>query len=456
MAQKTIGRNLTEGSILKQLFVFSLPIVLANIVQQLYSMVDLVVVGQYVGNIGTVGVTNGGEISDLMTPIAAAFSTAGQIYIAQLVGAGNQEKVKEAIGTLVGFMMAISLACLTATALFYSQILNWLNCPSEAFGQAASYMLITTVGMPAIFAYNAICGILRGLGESKKPLLFVVIAAIANIVMDLILVIGFRMEAAGTAIATVTAQFGTAIAAFLYLWRHREEIGFRMSFSDFRIRKTPLKIIVWIGIPQLIRVVMVNYSMLWIKSNINSYGLTASATNSVGDKINKFTNAFINGVDTAAATMVGQNLGARKIQRVKQTVWYTFAGCLIVASIASVLALLIPRQLFGIFTSDQKVIEFGVIYMQIMVVTFMLSAMAGSMQSIVTGAGFVTLGFALGIIDGVIGRIGISILFTRYTELGVLGYFWSGGLCKIIPFLVALLYFLSGKWQTRKLLDGKI
>ncbi len=453
--KKKVGLDLTEGSILKTLIVFAIPIVLTNLIQQLYSMVDLIIVGQYVGSAGTVGVATGGEVSDLMTPVATAFSSAGQIYIAQLVGAKQDKKVKETIGTLLALMFMISFACIAVTVAFHNRILQLLNCPDEAFKQAAYYMIITTLGMPFIFGYNAVCGILRGMGESQKPLIFVSVAAVVNIVFDVIFVAVFKLEAMGTAIATVMSQFGSFAAAFYYLYRNKEQFDFELKLSYFKLEREPLAIIVRLGIPQLVRVIFVQFSMLWVKSNVNSYGLVASATNSVGDKIQKFCNVFMSGVDAAAGAMIGQNLGAKKQERAKRIVWNTLGCCLVVAVIASTLGVVMPKRLFGAFTQDPEVLEMGVVYMRIMVMAFFMSAITGSLQSMVTGSGFVSLGFLIGILDGVVCRIGFSILFADIMEMGAIGYFWGTAFSRTLPAVVCFVYFISGKWKTRKLLTEK-
>jgi len=454
--KKKVGLDLINGTILPTLLVFAIPIVLTNLIQQLYSMVDLIVVGQYVGSVGTVGVATGGEVSDVMTPIATAFSTAGQIYIAQLVGAKQDKKVKATIGTLLTLMFLISFGCIILTVTFHKQILSLLNCPAEALEQATYYMIITTMGMPFIFGYNAVCGILRGMGESRRPLMFVIVAACVNIVCDVLLVAVFHLEAAGTAIATVLSQFGAFAAAFGYLYKNKEQFDFEFKPSYFRMEKDVLMIIIKLGIPQLVRVMLVQFSMLWVKSNVNSYGLVASATNSVGDKIQKFSNVFMAGIDAAAGAMIGQNLGARKPERAKKIVWNTLGCALVVAAIASLLGLFFPKVLFGAFTQDPAVLEMGVIYMRIMVMAFFMSAITGSLQSMVTGSGFVSLGFLIGILDGVVCRIGFSILFARVLEMGAIGFFWGTAFSRTLPGLVCFTYFISGKWRTRKLLteDG--
>lgn len=455
VGKKQVGRDLTEGNILSTLLIFSLPIIATNLIQQLYSMVDLMVVGRFVGSVGTVGVATGGEVSDLMTPVATAFSTAGQIYIAQLAGAKMTEGIKKAVGTLLTMMFTISAACIILTVLFHKNILDLLNCPQEAIVQAAYYMIITTLGMPFIFGYNAVCGILRGMGESKRPLIFVCVAAVVNIVADLIFVIVFKMGAAGTAIATVLSQIGSFFAAFFFMYRHRETFDFSLQRSFFKIDKKTALIILKLGIPQLVRVVFVQFSMLWVKSCVNSYGLVISATNSVGDKIQKFNNAFMNGVDTASGAMIGQNLGARKPERAKKITLNTFGCTLVIATAASCLALFIPDKMFGFFTSDAQVIGYAADYMRIMVMAFYMSAVTGAFQAMVTGSGFVSMGFFIGILDGVVCRIGFSLLFVYVFNLGAYSYWWGTAFSRTLPGLLCVAYFVSGKWRTRKLLTEK-
>lgn len=450
-----IGRDLTQGSILKGLLVFAVPIVLTNLIQQLYSVVDLVIVGQYVGSTGTVGVSTGGELSDIMTPVATAFASAGQIYIAQLAGAKDDRRIKETVGTLVTMMMIVAGFFMLASIIFCNQILSLLNCPEEALGQARAYMIITAIGMPFIFGYNAICGILRGMGESKRPMYFIIVAAVINIILDVLLVAVFRLEAAGTAIATVMSQFGSFAASFVYMYKKREQFDFELKLSYFKIQKDPFWIIIKLGIPQLVRVCFVRFSMLWCNANINSYGMTVSATNSVGNKINKFLEVFTQGVDTAAGAMIGQNLGARKVERSKRIVWVTLGCTMTIAAVCIGLVLLFPKQLFGIFTFDEEVISFGVTYLQILSVGIFVSALIGPFNAMVTGSGFVTLGFVIGILDGVICRIGFSLIFANVFSMGALSYFWGTACCRILPCLLCFCYFMSGKWERRKLLSEK-
>lgn len=447
-----IGTNLTTGPIMKSLLFFAIPIVLTNLVQQLYSMVDLIVIGKFVGSIGTVGVNTGGEIADLVSPIAMGFATAGQIYIAQLFGAKNESKIKKTIGTLLSFTILISILLGVCAIIFSKPILNLLNTPLEAMSQARAYMIITALGFPFIFGYNSICGALRGMGESKHPLQFILVAAFVNIVLDIVLVAIFRLEAAGTAIATVASQIGAFIAAFYYMYKRKEKFDFEFKLSYFQIDPKILMILVKLGIPQVVRSLFVRFGMLWVNSNVNSFGLVVSATNSVGNKLQKFLEVFVQGIDTASASMVGQNLGAKQIDRAGKTTIATFIAATACAAGSAVLCLVFPHQVFSIFTNDTSVINLGATFLRIFILHFFASALTGSFQAMVTGCGFVELGFLLGILDGLICKIGFSLLFMYVFNMGYIGIWWGVSCSRILPGIICVAYFISGKWKTRRLL----
>lgn len=449
---KAIGNNLTEGPIMKTLLAFAAPIILANLVQQLYSLVDLIVIGHFVGSIGTVGVNTGGEIADLVTPVAMGFSTAGQIYIAQLFGAGKEKRIRETVGTLLTFMLLVSSGLCVMTVVFAGTFLDLLNCPAEAVGQARSYMMITALGMPFIFGYNAVCGVLRGMGESKMPLLFILVAAVVNIVLDILLVMVFHMAAAGTAIATAFSQMASFLAAFLYLWKNRERFDFELRLSYFRIDRQILKVLATLGLPQVARSLMVRSSMIWINSLGNSYGMVVSETNSVGSKLQKFLEVFIQGVDTASAAMIGQNLGAKKPDRARSVTHWTLCATLSCACCISLLCMMKPELLFGIFTRNEEVRKLGAVFLRIMIIHFFSSAVVGAYQAMITGCGFVNMGFVIGLLDGVVCKLGLSFLFVYVLDLGFIGLFWGVSCSRILPAILCAVYFYSGRWRTRKLL----
>lgn len=451
-----VGRDLTQGPVFKTLVTFVGPIILTNLIQQLYSMTDLIIVGKFVGSTGTVGVSTGGEIVDMLTPIASAFATAGQIYIAQLAGAKQEDKKKDAIGSFFTLMIVMSLGFTLLSMLLCNPVLRLLNCPEDAFSQARSYMLITSMGLPFIFGYNAACGILRGMGESKRPLMFIIIAAVTNVVLDLLLVALIPMEAAGSAIATVIAQFGSFGAAMIYIYRSKEQFGLDTKLSSFKMRWEHVKVIFAFGIPQAARSMLVRVSMLWVNSSINSYGLTVSATNGVGNKLLKFVEIYATSFSQGSAAIIGQNLGAREHDRVKKTILYTCGICLGFAAVVSAIVLIWPKAVFGLFTSDAAVLDMGVIYLYIMIAHFFSSAIITPFQALVIGSGNSGLNFVIGILDGVVCKVGLSILFAIVMEMGAFGFFWGTSLSRVLPCLICIVYYAAGKWKTRKLLGESV
>ncbi len=447
-----VGLDLTEGPILSLLFKFALPIIAANVLQQVYSMVDLMVIGKFVGSVGTVAVSTGSEIMDYLTPVAVAISTAAQIYLAQLTGAKDKENIKKAIGTLITVVCVMAVVFTVVPIAIRKPLLRLINCPEEAFSEAGIYLTITTCGMPFIFGYNAVCGILRGMGESKRPFIFILVAAIVNVFMDLLLVAVFHLDAAGTAIATALSQVGSFVAALIYMLKHKDAFGLEFSWRFLKVDRAALKAIVKMSIPQIVRTAAVHGSMFWVKAQINVYGMTASATYSIGNKVERLLNMFIYGVDAAAGGMMGQNIGARKHDRVKQIILKTLYVNLALACICSALFLLVPRFLYSFFTDDPAVIEYGVTYFRIMVVGFFVVALSSSFKSISTGAGAAGLSLAIGIIDG-IGRVAICLFVSKVFDIGCTAYFWGAAFCQLIPGIIAFFYFTSGKWKTKKLLS---
>lgn len=455
MKQKKLGNDLTQGNVFYQLALFVLPLVLANFVQQIYNTVDMMVIGQFVGSIGTVGVSTGGEIATLLTFAATGFSSAGQIYVSQLVGAKNTGKLNETIGTLLSFMLFISIIfagiCLICCPIF----LKWLNCPQEAIGQAQSYMKIVSLGLPFVFGYNAVCGILRGMGEGKRPLIYILIAAVTNIILDILLVVVFKLEASGTAIATVFAQMVSFAACVVSLYRHRESMQLRFKLQYFRIRKEHMKVLMSLGIPLIAQSLLIQMSLLICSARINLYGVVASSTNSIGNKIQKLVNVFTSSIITGAGSMIGQNLGAHRCDRVRKVVRASLISALLFGTLGSIIVNVFPDAVYGLFTKDPDVIDLGRTYLRIAAITFLLSAIQGSFQAVITGCGNVRLSFISGLLDGVILRLGISFFCAYVLEEGIVGFFYGNALARLAPAVIGITYYFSGRWKTRRLLTDE-
>lgn len=452
---KKLGTDLTEGSILRVLLIYVAPLLLANIIQQLYNAVDVVVIGKFAGTTGTVGVSNGGEAATLITFIGLSFGSAAQIYISQLTGAKDFQSISEAIITAILFSVILALV-LTAACIFgCDMVLTWLNCPEEAFSQARDYMVIVSVGLPFVFGYNVICGILRGLGEVKRPLLFILIASVSNIFLDLLFVAVLHLDAAGTAIATVAAQLASFVAAFLFLYRNRVHLHISFGLRSWKFHPVHLEILLKLGIPMSVQAVFIHFTQLICTSSINTYGLTASATNSIGGKIQKLITVFITSITNGSGAIIGQNIGAQKIDRARKVVYTTLACSSVVSLFACAIAIFLPRHAFSLFTDDAAVIEMGVTYMHICLIIFILGPIQGSYHAIITGVGNAKLNLISGLLDGIVLRLGISYVLAYGMNMGVVGFFYGNALARLAPTVISIVYFYSNRWETFRLLNAK-
>lgn len=451
---KRVGRDLTSGPVLQTMISFAIPMILAQLLQQLYSAVDLMIIGKFVGKVGTVAVSTGSEISDFMTMFAMAIATGSQVYVAQLAGAKDEKNMKEAVGTLFTVLFGMSLIITVVVIVFHNPILSMLKCPEEAWGQAANYMIITALGMPFIYGYNGIGAMLRAMGESKRPMIFIAVAATVNIFADLLFVAVIPLEAAGTAIATVLSQIGSFTAAFIYMYKHKETFGFKFELSFFKINVGALRRIMMMAVPQLVRTFAVRSSMLWVKAHINNYGLVVSSAYSIGNQIEKLLQVFVMGIDGAAGSMMGQSIGARKHDRVYKIMWTSLLCSGVVAVVIAGLFLTIPDALYSLFTNDAEVIEMGRTFLKIMSLGILIMAAANCFKGIATGAGAALLSLLIGVLDGV-SRILACLVFYYVFHQGAVSYFWGAAFCMLIPGIISAVYFFSGKWKTKKLLSER-
>ena len=257
-----MGTDFTRGEVMPLLFKFFLPFLLANLLNSIYNTVDTIIIGQFVGSSGIVAVTMGGKMLNLFTNIGLAFAGGGQVLISQLVGAGRRDELNATIGTLFSEMFGLSLLFALVTFLFSRRIITWLNTPPEAFESAVVYLRITCAGLPLIFGYNAVSSVLRGMGDSKSPLIFIAIAAFINLVGDLIFIVLFHMGAAGTAIATVLGQGLSLLFSLTVLYRRREHFGFDFRPASFRVDYPKLRVMLRLGYPVALRACCITITQL--------------------------------------------------------------------------------------------------------------------------------------------------------------------------------------------------
>ena len=444
---KEIAKDMTEGSVLRQLAVFAVPVALANALQAVYSMVDMVVVGQFVGSAGLSAVGIGGQLLNMFLSIGMGFSFGAQILLSQQVGAKDRD-LQPTIGTLftTEFISAVIFGVLGIV--LSGQLLGIMNTPEAAWNDARDYTIVCCCGMVFIYGYNAVCAILRGMGESKLPMIFIAVASVVNLLLDLLFVAGFHMGAMGAALATVIAQGVSFVSSLVYLFKNRDRFGFDFRLKSFKPNRERLIPICKLGIPYIAQCLLITCSMMYVNARVNVFGVTASAVDSIGNKLNAVINIVIGAISMSGATVVGQCFGGRKMDRVKQC----YRACLVVCMVSFVLIaavyLIFSRQIFGIFSKDAEVIGMAPQYMRVAVVWVLSMCSMTAPYAVVDGVGNAMLGLVISLLDGVVARIGLCMLLGQ--SMGLTGFWLGNALAGFVTTIMAGAYYYSGRWKKRQ------
>lgn len=445
-----IVNDFTKGDITQQLLQFMLPFFFANLLASLYNTVDTIVIGQFMGKTGISALSVGGKMMNLFTRMSANFAAGAQILISQQIGANKKEQVSSTVGTLFTCMSVFAIASSLFCICFAKQLMQMMNTPEEAFNDAVIYCVITSSGYLLLFGYNAVSTVLRGMGDSKHPLVFVAIASILNLVLDILFVAVFHWGVAGAAIATVIGQGTSLIISIVLLYRQREDFGFDFKLKSFAVHLDRLNVIIKIGLPMVAQTFFIQATQLYISSLVNVLGVTQSAAFGVGDKIVNFGTIMNQSIKQAGGAIAGQNIGAQKYDRVQKTVRCSLTITLSIAGIIAFVALTIPERIFGLFTQDADVLAYAQSFMGISIIIFTLAALAGAFETVTTGTGNSKLMFLGGFLDGVVFRLAFSLLFGKFLNMGAVGYFFGNSLARLGPALVHSIYYLSGAWKKHK------
>lgn len=461
-----IGTDLTKGHVTKQLVTFAVPFMLSNALQAVYSMVDMLIVGNVVGETGISAVNNASMLVMLMTTLCMGFSSSGQVYIAQLVGAGKKRELNDAIGTLFTTMFLLAGAMTAVSLLLCDVLLRLLDVQPGAYAGARGYMLICGGGIAFTYGYNMISAVLRGMGESRRPLLFIAIASVVNLILDLLFVVLFRWGVAGAAWATIIGQGLSFLVSIVYLYRRREAFGFDSRRESFRIKKPPFMVLVRLGIPFAIQMSAISISMLFVNRLINSFGgLSCSAAFGVSSKVQQVPDIVSRSIGMASSSMIGQNLAAGEIDRAKKVVHTGLWMCVAIYVVVVSVLLAFPREIFSVFTKEESVLR----YARAAVIAFAVSSpafmMMPSFNAFIQGIGNAVFSLVVAITDGVIARVSLSwllgvVLGTSFfgNTLGMgdlgpaFGFFLGYNLAAYVTAIPSAVYVVSERWRKRALL----
>ena len=445
--EKTMIRDLTKGPVVPQLFRFALPLFASNALQAVYNLVDMVIVGNYIGKAGMSAVSIGGDILHLLTFVAMGFSSAGQVIIARSVGAGRRDEIRKTIGTMFSFLLGISLVISVICYALRFHVLRWLNTPSASEAFAMDYMVTCVCGLFFIYGYNIVSAILRGMGDSRRPFLFIAIAALLNTVLDVTFVKYLGMEVFGAALATVIGQAVSFLTALVYLYRRRESFGFDFHPESFRIDGHAFRRLLALGIPMAIQSAAISFSKIVLMSWINLFDVTYSALAGIFNKVNVVSGVISQSFTTAGSTMVGQNLGAREYKRVNRILLTILWVNLALAALGTAVMALYPQTVYAAFTPDTDVLAAAGVLTLPIIINFFGSATRSVSFSLINGSGRAKLNLAVAIIDGIISRMGLAALLGFALKWDCFGFWMGDSLAGLMPLVIGGIFYLSGRWR---------
>lgn len=449
-SQKSMMKDLTTGSVPKLLFLFAMPLFISNALQAIYNIVDMIVVGQVIGGVGMSAVSTGGNILSILNFVVMGFSGAGQILIAKDVGNKNFKGVKKTIGTMFTMLLSISILMSLICFCFRDGLLHLVNTPEEAYKYTMDYTIVCMTGLFFIYGYNIVSAIMRGMGDSKRPFMFVAIASVINIVLDILFVAVLKMEVTGAALATVIGQGFSFVYAILYLYKHKESFGFDFKPESFIPDLHTVARLSSLGIPMALQSAAISISMTVVAAWVNSFGVIASACAGILNKLNMMVGILSMSLTTAAGSMVGQNIGAGKYDRVPKILLWASSTATAIVSIYVIVLLTFPDVIFELFTTDMEIVKSATIIILPSIVGAYGAATRCFAFGIINGSGNSKLNLLVAIIDGMIGRIGLAYILGWLLKMGPQGFWMGDAIAGFMPLLIGGTFYLSGKWKIQK------
>lgn len=349
--------NMTEGNIFRHLITFAFPLLLGNIFQQLYNMVDTWVVGNYVSNEAFSAVGTVGPIINMLIGSFMGFSSGAGVVISQYYGAKNEEKVHDAVHTAITLTVILSIVMTLIGIVITPFMLRLMKTPENVFPESKAYLTIYFSGMAGLLFYNMGAGILRAIGDSRRPFIFLVVAAVTNIVLDLLFVLGFKMGVRGVALATILSQFASAVLVVLCLLRTPSCV--HLSVKDLRIHKDMLGKMVKVGIPAALQMAITAFSNVFVQSYINQFGADCMSGWTAYAKIDQLVFMPMQSIALASTTFVGQNLGIGNVKRAKKGVNIAMLMAVTSTAILSTIIITFAPQLVAFFNSKAEVVAYG-------------------------------------------------------------------------------------------------
>jgi putative MATE family efflux protein len=449
--ENSFVKDMTIGSPVKLLLSFALPMLIGNLFQQFYNMVDSMVVGKYVSADALAAVGATGAVNFLFFSICFGMSTGIGIIISQYFGAKDDEYVSRSIANSIYVLMTAAVVMGILGFVLAEPLLKFLNTPENIIGDSILYMRITCLGLMAVAAYNGISSVLRALGDSKTPLIFLIIAALLNVVLDLVFVIVFHWGVAGVAIATIISQGVSALGSILFAFIRNPY--FRMERSYLKPDRAIIKKCIRLGFPMALQSSMIAVSLVVLQSIVNSFGSVVVATFTVTSRIEQLVQQPYHSLATALSTYTGQNIGANQIERVKSG----FRKCFLIMGVFTLcmlpLAQFCGHTIMSLFTNEVEVISIGVRALKITSWFYLYLGIIYITRGLLNGAGDTMYSLINGVME-MIGRIGFAKPLTMIPGVGVWGLWIATGLTWFITAIASLIRYWDGKWKRKSVVQA--
>lgn len=413
--------NLTDGSIVKTLFLFAIPFLIANILQSLYGAVDLFVVGKYCSSESVAAVSTGTQVTQIITSLVSGLTLGSTILIGKYMGQKNLVRVRQTIGTTLSVFALTAVLLTVGMIAFRDPLLNLLQTPKESFDLTAQYVTICSLGNIFICGYNAISALLRGYGDSTRPMIFVGIACFLNIVLDIVFVKYGHMGVSGTALATVLSQAFSMILSIIYL--KKSHFLFDFKPSSFRITGTVAKELAFVGIPISFQEMMVRISFLYLMTVMNKCGVFAASVVGISSKYDVFAMLSATSMANALAAITAQNIGAGKPERARKSLWYGMSFALFVSFLFWIWAQFNPASMIRVFSSDENIIAAGIPFFRSCSYDYILVAIVFCLNGYLNGRQKTVWTMISCSAGALLLRIPMVYFFGKYfsSDLGMLG-----------------------------------
>lgn len=444
---KSKNRGLmTEGVIWKEILLFSIPLLLGNLFQQLYNAVDSVVVGNYIGAQALAAVGSSAPVINLLVSFFMGLAVGAGVIISRYFGARNTEELHSAVHTSLALTFAAGIVMTLVGVLISPYVLKWVGTPNDVMDSSVLYLRIYFLGILSVMVYNMGSGILRAVGDSRNPLYFLIVSSVTNIILDLLFVIVFDMGIAGVGWATLIAQTISAILTMILLMRTKEE--YQVKLKHIRFHKHMLYEIVRLGLPSGLQNAIVSFSNVIVQSNINAFGSLAMAGCGSYTKIDGFAILPVMSYSMALTTFTGQNMGAKKYDRVKQGAKTGILMSVVTIVCISALLLILGPNVLAIFSSDPTVINYGLYMMHVLAPGYIFLAISHAFNGIIRGAGITTVPMIVMVTCWCGLRMAwILTSVPLFHDIGVVFMGWP--LTWIASALWLFLYYRKGSWMTR-------